>query len=89
MATTGGAKIEINAVGDVTGRRFVDVCVKRDTIFTLLLTPDMGAPISKSLTIEVSKRPPTIHSLMANPSRRVNAKPVMLTWRVTGAERGS
>lgn len=84
---SGAACLEIAGIGEVTRQNSVDVRVKRDTVFTLLLTPDEGAPLRKSLQVQVCKDPPKIHSFTASKSLLIDATPVCLTWNVTGAER--
>jgi serine/threonine protein kinase len=84
---TGAARLEIPGIGDVTGRVFVDVRVRRDTTFTLVLTPDQGAQLKNTIHVQVSKDPPKILSFSTSRDLLTDATPARLHWNVTGAER--
>jgi hypothetical protein len=81
----GAAHLEIPGIGDVSDRTSIDVAVTRDTTFTLILTPLQGAPISRSVQIEVSKTPPSIQGFEAGKTVVTDKTPVRLTWTVSGA----
>jgi len=82
----GERRLEVVGVGDVTGRAFIDVDVKRDTEFTLRLIPNEGPDISRSLRVHVSKEAPQIHAFSLSQDFVQDAKPVRLSWEVTGAD---
>jgi serine/threonine protein kinase len=86
-SVSGALRLEIAGVGDVTGRSGVDVPVRGDTTFTLTLVPLNGRPISRSIRVEVSKAPPSIHLFHGNLTRLTGAMPARLEWQVSGAER--
>ncbi len=83
----GARRLELLGVGEVTGLRSIDVKVRRDTVFTLVLTPDEGPPLQKSLKVQVCKDPPKIQSFVAGTDYLDMPVPVRLAWNVSGAER--
>jgi serine/threonine protein kinase len=85
-SVTGAAKLSISGVGDVTYRAFADVQVRRDTVFTLTLTPPSGPPISQSAWVTVSKAPPVIHVFQTSRALLHRAEPARLSWQVQGAD---
>jgi len=84
---TGAARLELRGIGDVTSRTAVDVTVRRDTDFELVLTPDAGAPIAKRLRVEVDKRPPSIKAFTTSNALLTRPTPARLSWSASGAER--
>jgi serine/threonine protein kinase len=86
-AVTGAHRLHLSGVGDVTGRTSVDVQVRRDTTFTLVLTPLSGPPLSQSVSVEVSKAPPTVHWFRSTVMRPQASPGVRLEWSVSGADR--
>lgn len=83
----GSGQLELSGIGDVTGRRWCDVIVRRDTLFLLVLTPPAGSSLSSALQVEVSKQAPIVHSFVSDRTQLRDAAPAVLTWKVTGAER--
>lgn len=84
---TGAARVDLRGIGDVTHRTSIDVVVRRDTTFDLIVTADAGAPIVKQIHIKVDQRPPTIHSFTASSVLLTGPSPAQLHWSVTGAEK--
>ena len=83
--TTGAAKLEIPGIGDVTNRTWIDVPIQRDTLFTLVLTPDLGPPVRKELRVEVSKEPPRIEYFSTSSACVREGAEVEIRWKVHGA----
>lgn len=83
----GAGRVALSGVGDVTGRSFVDVRVRRDTVFTLTLIPAGGPPLTQSISVTVSKVPPVIHTFTTSATHLSRAVPARLEWRVSGADR--
>lgn len=84
---SGAAHLELKGVADVTGKTAVDVQVRKDTVFELVLTSFSGQQISKTIHIRVSKAPPVIHSFKSSRLLLTDSTPVELSWRVSGSER--
>jgi serine/threonine protein kinase len=83
----GAKRIEIAGVGDVTGQSSIEVAVRQTREFELILTPQMGSRITQRLKVRVDDRPPRIHAFYADRQIVEDARPVDLTWSVSGAER--
>jgi serine/threonine protein kinase len=83
----GAKRLEIIGIGDVTGHSSIEIAVQRTRQFELVLTPQSGQPITRSLTIQVDDRPPRIHGFSADRLFVDDARPVELIWSVSGAER--
>lgn len=84
---TGALRLELGGIGEVTNLTSIDIPVQRDTDFRLVLTPENGSPIVKTVRIVVNKRPPEIHSFRASQTLLLRGAPVHLSWNVTGYER--
>lgn len=84
---SGAGRLEVLGVGEVTGLTSIDVHVRRDSVFTLVLTPDEGPPLQKTLQVQVCKEPPRVQSFTVSKDFLVAREPVRLIWKVTGAER--
>jgi hypothetical protein len=84
-SVVGAARLELTGVGDVTGRNGVDVRVRTDTIFVLVLTPMIGSQIFAQIAISVSKVAPDIHRFRSVTHAQVPGQ-VRLEWVVAGAE---
>jgi serine/threonine protein kinase len=84
---TGAKRIEIAGVGEVTGQASIEVAVRQSHEFELILTPQMGSQITQKLKIQVDDRPPRIHAFYADRQIVEDARPVDLTWSVSGADR--
>lgn len=84
---TGAARVDIRGIGDVSDKTSIDVVVRRDTTFELIVTTDAGAPIVKRIQITVDKRPPTIRSFTTSSALLTGPAPAQLHWQVTGAEK--
>lgn len=84
---SGAGRLDVLGVGEVTGLTSIDVHVRRDSVFTLVLTPDEGPPMQKTLQVQVSKEPPRIQSFTASKDFLAARELVRLMWKVTGAQR--
>ncbi len=82
---TGAARLELAPVGDVTGRTCLDVTIRRDTEFTLILFAQDGSRLERSLSVKVSTEPPCIHYFLADRNVLKDSRPVRLSWKVTDA----
>jgi serine/threonine protein kinase len=82
---TGAKRLELAGVGDVTGRPSIDVPIRQTREFELILTPQTGRPVTQKLRIQVDDRPPRIHAFYADRQMVTDARPVELTWSVSGA----
>jgi hypothetical protein len=85
--TAGPGKLELVGIGDVTGRMSYEVVVRLDREFELRLTPPLGTPVSRRVTVMVDRTPPVIDSFTSNNSLLDRSPLAMLQWRVRGAER--
>jgi serine/threonine protein kinase len=84
---SGASRLEIPGVGEVTSRTSIEVEIRRDTTIELVLTPSHGSPIRKSVQIQVSKAPPSIHAFTTSAQLLDRPNPARLAWSVAGAER--
>lgn len=80
----GAAAVTLTGQGAVTGRTEADVRVTKDTVLTLTVVPAVGKPLSKSITIAVSKVPPTIARFAASSTSLDRQPEVELSWEVRG-----
>jgi len=83
---TGASRLEIDGIGNVANFSSMDVPVRQDTVFRLVLTPESGSAISENVRIEVDKQPPKIHFFHSAETLLKKATPVRVSWKVTGAE---
>ncbi len=80
---TGAARLRLSGVGEVTGRGFADVAVRKDTVFTLTLEPESGPPITQSVAITVSRVAPVITSFTAAQGLLTDTPVAQLRWEVS------
>jgi serine/threonine protein kinase len=79
--------LEIVGAADVTGKNTLSVKVKHDSVFQLVLTSFSGQKISKTVHVQVSKKPPVIHFFKSSSLLLTDDAPVRLSWHVSGAEK--
>jgi hypothetical protein len=84
---TGAVSLELKGIGDVTGRSWYELPVTQSREVELILTPHVGRPITGTLRIQVDDRPPRIHAFYADRHLLTDARPVRLSWAITGADR--
>jgi hypothetical protein len=84
---SGARRLDLLGVGEVTGLTSIDVHVRRDSVFTLVLTPDEGPPLRETLQVQVCKEPPRIQLFTVSKDFLAGREPVRLMWKVRGAER--
>ena len=79
-SVSGGLRLEISGVGDVTGRSFADVVVCANTKFTLTLIPFVGQPISRTIDVTVARRPPIIAGFRTSRAFVHEGEELVLDW---------
>jgi serine/threonine protein kinase len=84
---TGAVKLEITGHGDVTRKTSIDVSLKDDTTFELILTGANGRTLKRTATVTVDKRAPKIYSFTTSALLLMTATPARLTWNVERAAR--
>lgn len=85
--TRGAKRLELRGIGDVTGRDFCELTVRKTTVFDLVLTSKRGSPIIKCLRVEVDDRPPAILSFKTDKLFLPDSRPARLSWAVDRAIR--
>ena len=83
----GQGRLELKGIADVTNLSYYDLHVRRDTEFRLVFTPPSGPPVESTLQVLVSKQAPVIHRFSCDRPMVSDAKPMNLSWKVTGADR--
>jgi serine/threonine protein kinase len=84
---TGAARLEITGIGNVMNQTSIDIPVKQDTVFELVLIPDAGPPIRRSIHVQVSKEPPAVNFFTSDKGFLATASPARLSWSITGSVR--
>ncbi len=72
---------------DVTSQNKIDILPSKSSRYTLVaISADDDITIEESIDVKVYDNV-IIHSFIANPSRTIEAEPVMLQWKVDSAEK--